>query len=595
MSDATYTFLEPIFDTLPDDLDFLLWVLNPDNKADHSSFFVHDLEAAQTIVKEYSSWHVYYGVGLRERQSQQRPRWRGASADVRALLLLHGDVDIAHPEAHKNETLPPDTETARRIIDAVELKPSYLIHSGYGLQPLWALKEPELLVSAEDRFAAHDVAKRLHAALAAAAWRIGKYSVDATHDLSRVLRLPGSRNHKIISSPVPCTIIETGPLYAGLGDFLDVLPPVKDAAPESALEKVKGQIQGLTFSSGNVSPNAFKILDLDPRFTKTWEKRRRDLGDGSQSAYDFSIALQALYGGWSPEDTLALMYEFRKQYRNEHRLAYYLFTLKKAIFAVSRKEEELAVVTAYTSERLAEQAQEEQESGRSADEEDPSQLYAQIESFLGLQEGSVYTQECRVIHIALIVIGSERCYQFTVQTPDGPQLVKFQGEKLLDTMHVFSRFGFVVHHINTQPVRVARPTWIRLLNRLFAIIQEEEYEELAYGTRLQAILVAALRNTSHHSKRESCIQSYDNGHAFVFEGHYYTTFEWLRQIIQKLDPEWKRSDLSAEVRKLDGARQSSKQGTRRRVRYWVIPLTSFDGTLVPEGKEDETKPEQTYH
>ena len=73
--------------------------------------------------------------------------------------------------------------------------PTMLVHSGNGVHGYWALKEP---VSPQD---AKPYAKGLHGAL----------PTDATHDSSRIMRVPGTLNVKDPDHPTPCRIAEYRP------------------------------------------------------------------------------------------------------------------------------------------------------------------------------------------------------------------------------------------------------------------------------------------------------------------------------------------------------------------------------------------------
>lgn len=130
--------------------------------------------------------HIWVGIAPRARVGDSSPvRHRALWVDFSAAVT---NVDQARAAITK-ANLPP---------------PTMLVWSGHGAHGYWALKEP---VSPQD-IKPH--AKALHAALPA----------DTTHDPTRVMRVPGSMNHKDLEHPAPSFIAEHHPerVYA-LTDF----------------------------------------------------------------------------------------------------------------------------------------------------------------------------------------------------------------------------------------------------------------------------------------------------------------------------------------------------------------------------------------
>ena len=149
------------------------------------------LEHALKLTKE-KAYDIYFGVGLREKNLG---KWkRGNSDTVITIPALWVDIDIAG-ESHKKTSLPPTLEAALKLIKEFPLLPSALIHSGYGLHGYWILKEPWEFESNDERQEAQMLLKSLEQTIRYYAGQKG-WDIDPTADLARVLRIPGTYNHK---------------------------------------------------------------------------------------------------------------------------------------------------------------------------------------------------------------------------------------------------------------------------------------------------------------------------------------------------------------------------------------------------------------
>ena len=155
---------------------------------------VNDLSrASETAVELSHRGDVYFGLGLQ--REELGPYERGKAEGVIAIPGLWADVDIKG-EAHKGKSLPPTVEDAMKVIDAFPLAPTLVLHSGHGLQAWWLFVSPWLFEGEEERKKAQDLSHRFQATLRAQAKEHG-WGMDGTHDISRVMRMPGTYNHKL--------------------------------------------------------------------------------------------------------------------------------------------------------------------------------------------------------------------------------------------------------------------------------------------------------------------------------------------------------------------------------------------------------------
>lgn len=184
------------------------------------------------------------GIYLRVTSISSEPEQgrRGRDEDSAALPALWLDMDIAGPGHKPIRTLPgrppalplpPDEETCRKIVDKSGLpEPTLWIHSGGGLYPYWFFTQPIKLNTPELLEHWTDVSQRFHDIAASAATDLGFHYGTGTHDMSRVLRLPGTVNRKVDGAPTQARTFDE---FMGQGatyfpDQLD-LPALPDHSP----------------------------------------------------------------------------------------------------------------------------------------------------------------------------------------------------------------------------------------------------------------------------------------------------------------------------------------------------------------------------
>lgn len=137
-------------------------------------------QAVEYCASKASAFDVYAAVGLQTERPARTSR--GAEQGVCALPGFWADIDIAGP--------------ARSLIDTVGLEPSIVVHSGHGLQPYWLFREPWQIQNDEERKRLKSLSSRFQSNLRLRANARG-WKLDSTDDLCRVLRVPGTFNHKI--------------------------------------------------------------------------------------------------------------------------------------------------------------------------------------------------------------------------------------------------------------------------------------------------------------------------------------------------------------------------------------------------------------
>lgn len=139
-----------------------------------------DTRTIRQYLDSHSAENVYFGVASRKELGN------GSLANCAELHALFADIDFkATPEVE-----------ARARLERFALNPSIVVASGNGLHVYFLLKEPLDLQADAER--ARSLLRRLAIALGGDL---------ASAEPSRVLRVPGTRNHKY--SPPRRVLIET--------------------------------------------------------------------------------------------------------------------------------------------------------------------------------------------------------------------------------------------------------------------------------------------------------------------------------------------------------------------------------------------------
>lgn len=360
--DSAYRFLASLFPEVPDDAAILLWTL----RGRRSVWCTSTEEAADKAVEIGDD--VYVGACLGPRSIMADPRagkLRAKADQVLYITSLWADVDIADP-VHQKQDLPKTIEAAGHLTGMMPHKTSGRVFTGHGLQPWWLFKEPLNLHDPCDLELAARLMKGWNELLRRKAEVMG-WVVDSVFDLARVMRVPGTRNCKG-KDPVDCTILEwDDAIRYSPEDFEPYLPVEQIDAPaprssggngvkssrERAIEATAPEVGEFQIDPAAEMPKKHEVAERnDGTFKDTINKMRRDLRDQSFSAYDQSLADQAVAIGWSDQEIVDLLIAFRRKHNGPAKLRrdYFVMTITKARRAISQVEaeesiEELAALT----------------------------------------------------------------------------------------------------------------------------------------------------------------------------------------------------------------------------------------------------------
>lgn len=178
---------------------------------------------------------VYFGIN---RRSKKLPLGeRGGNAEIGNMSMIGMDIDVSDP-SKPDKNLPRTKEEALTLLETFALKPTYTFSSGNGVHAYWVLSEEIVIESEEQRKQAQELVHSFYRGFAEFA---SPFTFDATHDLSRMLRFPGSMNYKDIENPKRVDALTANPerLYT-IQQIVDVGVAKAVSQPREALENKQG-------------------------------------------------------------------------------------------------------------------------------------------------------------------------------------------------------------------------------------------------------------------------------------------------------------------------------------------------------------------
>ena len=284
----------------------------------HGSTYFTSTEKAAARVEEIKAGNdVYYGLGA-TRALLGKDR-RPSNLQVCGIPGLWLDLDIAGP-AHKKENLPASREDALDLLDKnLPLKPTILVDSGHGLHAYWLFKEPWMFESEDERIQAATLLRRFvlsfkfHPA-------IRGWTLDSVFDLARVLRVPGTGNHKDPENVIPCTVIKFDEKNRYNPEdfekfFVDTSEAGSDDHITSLLSGDKNPLK-LFLRVGATPPHEKMetLKTVEPKFEATWNRARPDMKDQSLSTYEMSLVSLTVSYGWDNQEIADLVVAFRRRH-----------------------------------------------------------------------------------------------------------------------------------------------------------------------------------------------------------------------------------------------------------------------------------------
>jgi hypothetical protein len=164
--------------------------------------------AARSIEYAADRFDLYVSVATHVEPQAGTGKSRGNARTVQSIPGFWADLDIG-TDGHKAASLPNprDEAEALSILDGLP-EPSAVVHSGGGLQAWWFFDEPWVFADPSEAAQASEAWQGL---LVERAEARGLH-VDSVGDLPRILRVPGTQNHKL-ATPRPVELRTDGPTY----------------------------------------------------------------------------------------------------------------------------------------------------------------------------------------------------------------------------------------------------------------------------------------------------------------------------------------------------------------------------------------------
>lgn len=241
--------------------------------------------------------NIYYGVCLAPRTPSNQ---RANAQSVLYAPALWADIDVASAH-HSKENLPPNENAAYSVLmEAMPIAPSCLVSTGGGMHAYWFLNELWPLEDDADRVRFASVIKGWQAMLRAAMRKQG-WDLDATHDLARIMRVPGTWNAN--ANAESClTFLDDGMRYE-LDDFAQYVDVDLSAAEQETLLSFDKEYRHIHviprrgYSGAEPLYSRVMLLaEMEERFRASLDGRNPLLTDDSLSTKDASMAWwMALY------------------------------------------------------------------------------------------------------------------------------------------------------------------------------------------------------------------------------------------------------------------------------------------------------------
>ena len=342
-------FFQELFERMVGDgVKMTVWTPKTGDEYAETKYF-EDVHQAAIYADSVKDRNVYFGLGVTKEDlpSNKRPM----AHQICGIPGFWIDIDIYDPRAHKVSNLPQSQKDAEELIISAlprNMQPTILTHSGHGLHAFWLFKEPWMFESDKERHVAADMVKRFvlsfkyHAAMRG--WKL-----DSVFDLARVLRVPGSVNHKVEGMPMTCKIISIKEDVAyNPEDFEKYFVADEMAKSDESigilLSKEKNPL-GLVLSAYAGPPaNKFEaLMAMEERFRKSWNMQRTDFKDTSLSSYEMSIATFCAGYQWTDQEIADTLVAFRIQHAksdSDRKKALRVDYLNRTILRAKKKRQE---------------------------------------------------------------------------------------------------------------------------------------------------------------------------------------------------------------------------------------------------------------
>ena len=273
-------------------------------------------------------YEVYFALAMPPADKDLREDNRVESAEAAGIPGLWIEFDYDTPY-RKKKGLPPDHELQAAIKTLPAPAPSLIVDSGGGYHCYWPFRDgPWIFQNGAER----DEAQELVLGWQAELRRHVGFTVDSTHDLARVLRLPGTLNHKG-DTPVDIVVKKDngqGPAVEEWRAMATLWAPAPNSSRNGSTsrgsERSSGRRAGASATldvSQDRSPNAddkallIQVLPDVDRVLKHDPSKMKGINDKSANGCDLSLASYAAQARWELQRMSDLLIEHRRHLHPE--------------------------------------------------------------------------------------------------------------------------------------------------------------------------------------------------------------------------------------------------------------------------------------
>ena len=203
-NENTMVFLESLFSTWMDKELGEIEIRPIKNGSAHGEFFDSEEEAAKCAVKHSrAGFDTFAGVNLRQGKN-------GTKEGIEYVTALHADIDFG-TIGHKKPSQYKTSTEALGAINAFKLAPTLVVNSAGGFHCYWLLNEAVTVSKVG--------AEKIETIIKNISQKLG--GDPGTQDISRILRVPGTKNYKIPGEPRDCKIEKNSGPHYDLKDFAE--------------------------------------------------------------------------------------------------------------------------------------------------------------------------------------------------------------------------------------------------------------------------------------------------------------------------------------------------------------------------------------
>lgn len=156
-------------------------------------------------------------INLNPRAKSLTCKQRGTREDILIVIGYTHDYDIRDP-VHSEQRLPETKEELMAFVRSLPKQPSIIVFSGHGYHCYYLFDEPIVIHSDDERDRIEQIGAGYEAFVKDKAFREHSWAFDTVSYLNRMVRAPGTLNHKT-KDKVECQVVETSDVRYSLSDF----------------------------------------------------------------------------------------------------------------------------------------------------------------------------------------------------------------------------------------------------------------------------------------------------------------------------------------------------------------------------------------